>query len=66
MPSWPTMVASFEPSGSVGSLGAMVVFTSGIVDDHACLQGLRVVLGGLVVTRCLTLVGDGVKHTVGS
>ena len=40
----------------------MVVFTSGIVDDHV----LSSLLGGVVVTHCLALVGDGVKHTVGS
>ena len=43
----------------------MVVFTSGIVDDHRCWSAFGVGWW-VVVTRCLTLVGDGVKHTVGS
>jgi len=51
------------PYRSLRVTGAMVVFTSGIVDGHEC----QLLVGwGLVVTCCLTLVGDGVKHTVGS
>ena len=44
----------------------MVVFTSGIVDD---LQPESVPFGGwvgLLVTHGPALVGDGVRHTVGS
>ena len=50
--------------------GAMVVFTSGIVDGQllACSGFGRSSGAGWsgLVTHCLTLVGDGVKHTVGS
>ncbi len=58
MPGWPYR--------SLRVTGAMVVFTSGIVGAGrvVCL------FWGWVVRRfstcCLTLVGDGVKHTVGS
>jgi hypothetical protein len=41
----------------------MVVFTSGIVDDQLHLV---LALGGVLVTHGPALVGDGVKHTVGS
>jgi hypothetical protein len=42
----------------------MVVFTSGIVDGQVSRASLSGV-GGLV-THGPALVGDGVKHTVGS